>query len=174
MPSCSQGSRWCWPACSSPDFFSLKIGVAFAYFQPFLGNLIPLPSNFQAKRAWLLLFSQVSYLQFLPCDPYSSLSSLNIVKIDQIFMLLQGDTRQERHKRVELLAFFCTFLLFLLRKGVRILLVLLSALLQELDKWRRHLNKTWADHSLEAEVFHLPRNWLLSQQNHHYLWPLPK
>lgn len=124
MPSCSQGSGWCWPACSSPDFFSLKRGVAFAYFQPFLGSLIPLPSNFQAKRAWLLLFSQVSYLQFLPCDPYSCLSSLNIVKIDQIFMLLQGDTRQERHKRVELLAFFCTFLLFLLRKGVRILLVL--------------------------------------------------
>lgn len=49
--------------------------MAFAYFQPFLGSLIPIPSNFQAKRAWPPPFSQVSYLQFLLYDPCSSLSS---------------------------------------------------------------------------------------------------
>lgn len=76
MPSCSQGSGWHWPACSAPGlfFFSLKTRVAFAYFQPFLGSLILIPSNFQAKRTWPPPFSQVSYLQFLLCDTYSSLS----------------------------------------------------------------------------------------------------
>lgn len=102
-------------------FFSLKIGVGVAYFQPFLGSLILIPSNFQAKRAWPPPSSQVSYLQFLLCGPYSSLSSLSIVKIDQTLMFLQGDTRWERYKGVQLLGCFCTFLPFLLSKEVRIL-----------------------------------------------------
>lgn len=107
----------------------------------------------------------------------SSLSRLSIIKRYRTAILLQGDTRQERHKRVELLGFFCTFLPFILWKGVRILPTLPVWSYPgggQVEQTTEQNLKDWADNSLETEVSHLPGNWLLPQQNHRYLWPLPK
>lgn len=103
----------------------------------------------------------------------SSIWRLSTVKRDRTAILL----RQERHKGVELLGFFCTFSPFLLEKGVRIWPIFACLLFSrrwtsEADGWTK--TQRLGYQFIGDRIFSAPWNWLLSQQNHRYLWPLPK